>query len=194
MNARHRRVGLVVMLAGVLGIGFTRPAAAAAPWITMVSGDDLAQPRFITGFDRNLQLLLALNTSVDPASLRDRLHLTLALFWGDAWRDYLQQGKPLSALRTADAWQLGEYYPATGSEPAVINLHGSGRGPLIVDAAGLAILRQYGVPTTAAHSSGTVLPDSGAPRPAAILAFSTFLLALAALVIGWRLRVSTGAW
>lgn len=190
MHRRMVRNGLAVTLTLTIGLAIASPAGAAAPWIMMVSGGALPRPVFIPRFEDNARILAALNIPADPSRLQGRPKLSLWLYWGPGYEHYLQQGGSLAALRPEDANQRGVYYPATDTAPAVIELFGSGRGPLIVDQAGLTILAHYAVPTsTASLAIGSIPPNSGAPprNPfAAILA----LFGLASLMIGGGLRAA----
>jgi len=121
------------------------PAAAAAPNYILVSGPGLRRPVLLGNWNENLRLLLAVaNSRPAGATLAKTLHhrrrLDLAEFW--AWGD---NPRPTSAR---DANQHGSFYPAHGSQPAVIDITVQGvAAPRRVSSTVLKILRRHGVPT-----------------------------------------------
>lgn len=134
-------------LAGVAAaaLALASSAEAAAPRYILVSGPGMPRPVLLDDWNENLDLLVSLVQArrADAAAVRSmalRPRLRLSLFWGVP-----ESPRP---SRPGDANQTGWLYPATPSEPAVIDLLVSGtRTPRIVPVDALRILSGHGVPT-----------------------------------------------
>ena len=141
------RLALTVAIAGSTTAGHSAPDAPAfaAPEIIMVHGSALPQPRVISTWKENHALLLSVSgrAPFPFTALDERPALRLALFWGSWWRSTAESPERLRALRPEQASQRGTFYPATGSEPALMIV---GQTAGVVSDSGLAILRRHGVP------------------------------------------------
>jgi hypothetical protein len=117
---------------------------AAAPNYILVSGPGLRHPVLLGNWKENGVVLLAVaNSRVARRSLwRDLVHrrrFDLAEFWG--W-----SGKP-RPTKPSDANQHGWFYPAHGSQVALIEITVNAEFvPRLVPARVLKILRHHGVP------------------------------------------------
>jgi hypothetical protein len=139
----------VLLLACVLFAVTAGTATAAAPRIVIISGGSLPHQVVISDWERIFVLVQEVNAhghAMARAQLRARPKLTLSLFWGPAWNDFLAAGNSPATLRPAQADQRGSFYPAWHGHPAAIDLPWSGPWPRLVPAKALAILRRYGVP------------------------------------------------
>ena len=139
------RRALLLLASGAVAFVLAAPAAAAAPNYILVSGAGLRHPVLLGNWRENGVLLLAVANS-RPAGkalthdLTRRRRLDLAEFW--AW-----SGKPRPTKPT-DANQHGWFYPAHGSQVALIQLTVNGDFLVrLVPAKVLSILRHHGVPT-----------------------------------------------
>lgn len=119
-------------------------ATAAAPRYILVSGPGLEAPVLLPDWGENLRLFVSLidapPVSASTARLTSRRRLRLGLFWG--WPERPLPTDPL------DANQTGWFYPATDSQPAVIDIRVDGiRVPRVAPTTVLRILARHHVPT-----------------------------------------------
>lgn len=124
------------------------PAQAAAPRILIISGKPLRHQVVISDWP-NIATITRSSPGMRPTprrQLADRPHMTISMFWGPQWSDYLRSGKPATALRPKQADQVGRFYPAWRGRPAVLDLPWAG-WPQRATAKALAILHRSGVPT-----------------------------------------------
>jgi len=84
----------------------------------MFYGGRLERPVFVT--DTMVVHDLEKPTSLRAGEFRDRSYLEVAMFWGPAFKQYLDGQKPLSELTLDQAGQHGRLYPAVGDAPAVL--------------------------------------------------------------------------
>jgi hypothetical protein len=142
------RAASVAALAAALVL--VAPAQAAAPNYILVSGPGLAKPVLLADWWENHALLLAAANAPEASDrvfrgLARRPKLDLALFW--YWSDRPRPTRP------SQANQHGSFYPAHGSQPAVID---DELAPVRV----LRIFRRHGIPdaalTSPASPSGPV--------------------------------------
>ena len=118
---------------------------ATAPRYILVSGPGLARPVLLASWAENRRLLSALANAPRAKGetvrrLSERPALRLGLFWG--W-----PAKP-RPTRPYQANQEGWFYPASGSEPPVVDLPVNGASvPRIAPARVLRIFARHGVPT-----------------------------------------------
>lgn len=147
------RLSVVTLL---LSKGFVTPSLGTAPTagfggpeIILFHGGVLGRTVPITTWHEN-QLLLV-NGRREHISADTKFHLgvrpriELALFWGNWWGDVARDAARLAALTPAMASQVGAFYPAVGSEPALIAVGGI-LGTL--SDSGLAVLNRQGIPTS----------------------------------------------
>jgi hypothetical protein len=125
---------------------------SAAPWIVIISGSLVKQGVILDRWEQNLRFMLAVKDGVDidPGSLIGRPHLDLSLYWGPDWKKYMEQSGRPETLSPNQSNQRGRFYPAVGSNPAVVELDSSQtRAPRYrsVSADGLMLLTNLGVPT-----------------------------------------------
>jgi hypothetical protein len=139
-----RRVGRLLVVGTAFAALLPSTAQGAAPNYIFVSGPGLARPVLFSDWKENLELFSAAVFSVRPDAatlrgLRNRPRLDLAHFW--QW-----SGRP--APRTPrEANQHGRFYPAHGSEPAVVLLAVDGAtGYLLASPELLKFLKRHGVP------------------------------------------------
>jgi hypothetical protein len=146
-------LGLAVALCVSASATPLSPVAArptrAAPEIIIVYGSLLPERRVIADWNENQAIMLSLGSRrPGPAWLsvrpEGRPALELALFWGHQWRIVAQSPERLRALRPEEGSQVGTFYPATGSTPALLAF---GSDVRIVSDSGLAVMRRHGVPT-----------------------------------------------
>lgn len=144
-----KRVFVVSLLALTVGASIVSVAQAAAPRILIVSGKPLARQVVISDWEKIFVVVqeIASARPAPRAQLAGRPRLTVSMFWGPRWNEYLDSGKPASALRPRHADQYGSFYPAWRGRRAMIDLPWAGRWPRPVHAKALTILRQHGVPT-----------------------------------------------
>ncbi|CAN5739875.1 hypothetical protein BH11GEM1_BH11GEM1_24640 [soil metagenome] len=125
------------------------PAAFGGPEIILFHGGVLGRIVPIATWDENQVLLV--NGRQERISADTKFHLgarpriELALFWGNWWRDVARDPARLATLTPAMAGQSGAFYPAAGSEPALIAV-GAILGTL--SDSGLAVLKRHGIPTS----------------------------------------------
>jgi len=152
MIRRIHRVLLIVGLVLLVTALVASPAVAAAPRLIMVYGPPLSKPIILRDWQENLTVMLKMKrTNIDPGELEGRSYLKMALFWGPRWVEYVEEGKPLGALRPEQANQHARFYPATGDEPALITLGSSKFGPRSirrVEPEALVVLARHGVPVS----------------------------------------------
>jgi hypothetical protein len=148
--------------------GWVTVSEAAAPRLVMVYGSLLDKPAVIDdwiGIEEKLYWCQGLcsvdgkvtdgrqKNDIEPADLKGRPYLDLALFWGTPWVQYVNDGKPLGNIKAEDAEATlgqgmqssaahGKFYPACGDLPAVIWLYTIKR----VNEDGLKLLSKFGVP------------------------------------------------
>lgn len=150
MKAVSRAVLGVLVVVLVVAALVASPAVAAAPRFMMVYGPPLSEPVVLRDWQENLTVMVKMKrTNLDPGELEGRPYLKMALFWGPRWVEYVEEGRPLDALRPEQANQRARFYPATGDEPALISLGSSRFGPgsiRRVDPEALAVLARRGVP------------------------------------------------
>ena len=178
---RARRPALVVagvLLAALLaGLGGASRGGAAAPWLTIVYGDDVEAPILIRGWHENHSFGLALGPPFqpDPEALLGRPALTLAHYAGAEWA-WLESD--VSVPDIAEATYYGRLFLAVGERPAIVQTYESGglpdpvwrttataRGEEVevlvgrraraVGAEGLAVLERHGVPTRAGQATAS---------------------------------------
>lgn len=119
--------------------------AASAPRYILVSGPGLARPVLLANWKENHALLAAVSSArrADRGTVRGldrRRSLRLGLFWG--WPERPRPTRPYQAN------QEGWFYPASGSQPPVVDLRvGGARVPRIAPVRLLRILARHGVPT-----------------------------------------------
>ncbi len=152
MTHRIRRTALIVSPVLLALATSLMTAWAAGPCILMVYGPPLAKPVTLHNWPENEQFMVAAvdTATVTPAQLGGRPYMSLALFWGSPWEQYVNQGKPLTALRPAQANQCARLYPAYGTARPVLALD-SDRVPSEwqlrqIGSEGLAILARHGIP------------------------------------------------
>ena len=120
------------------------PAHAAAPNYIVVSGPGLARPIILSNWKENLVLLLAVANArkaseITTRGLIDRPRFDLAEFWGWSGRP-----RPTSAK---GANQHGQFYPAHGTEPAVVVMTVNGITiPRLAPTSLMKILARHSVP------------------------------------------------
>ena len=130
----------------------TTPASAAAPRVMLVYGPPLAKPAILHNWAENMQLMFAVgeDATATAGELKRRTFLSVALFWGMPWVQYVQHGKPLAALRPEQANQCARFYPTYG-HGRPLWVFASIPGPYTslirrVSPTGIAILARHGVP------------------------------------------------
>lgn len=131
---------------------------AAAPRFIFVSGPGLARPVLLANWKENRALLLALANA--PGAKRETVRrlgerpaLRLGLFWG--WPERPRPTRPYQAN------QEGWFYPASGSQPSVVDLPVNGASvPRIAPVRVLRIFARHGVPTRVPASP----PEPEQPR------------------------------
>jgi hypothetical protein len=121
------------------------PVKAAAPRYILVSGPGLSKPVLLSDWSENLALMAAFAKAPRASSLAThrlarRPRFELALFWG----------VPDNPVPTnpAEANQFDWFYPARGTQPAVVDAFTNGRrSKLKATTAVLRILARHHVPT-----------------------------------------------
>jgi hypothetical protein len=167
MIRRTHRVLLIVGLTLLMAALVASPAVAAAPRLMMVYGPPLSKPIVLQDWRENLTVMVGLErTNIDPGELEGRPYLKMALFWGPRWVEYVEEGRPLDALRPEQANQHARFYPATEDEPALITFGSSKFGPGVirrVEPEALAVLARHGIPvrSEAPPSRPDRSPDTG---------------------------------
>ena len=140
----------------VAALSLARPGAVAAPDLIMFHGGTLSAPVILTDWDQNMALLNELAgkvSSIKPEALQGRPSISVAMFWGYEWREYVTQRK-LGTLTPEQGNQHATLYPATQTAPACLLLkdkgkfgHGMASAGLVrsVSDEGTALLRKYAV-------------------------------------------------
>jgi hypothetical protein len=121
------------------------PVQAAAPRYILVSGPGLSKPVLLSDWSENLALIVAFGNAPRASSsathgLARRPRFELALFWG----------VPDNPVPTnpAEANQFDWFYPARGTQPAVVDAFSNGRrSKLRATTAVLRILAKHHVAT-----------------------------------------------
>jgi hypothetical protein len=146
----------VAGLTFVLLITFAVPAEAAWPRLLMVYNASLTRPPVGEEPKDIVQVFDQTGEAVDQDDLDRRPYFELALFWGDTWNRYMNEGRPASALKPEEVTPFdsipirGRFYPACGVHPAQITLTKVNSPeirdiwPLSPD--GLKVLEKLGVP------------------------------------------------
>lgn len=139
------RLARKLIAATAVSLVLAAPAQAAAPNYILITGHGLAHPVLLADWQENLKLLLAVANAPQArgqavAVLARRSRFDLAEFW--AW------GGRQRPTRPAQASQHGSFYPAHGSQPAVIVLTVQGiTVPRLVPRFVLSTLARKGIPT-----------------------------------------------
>ena len=151
MKIRH--ISIVVLLLTL----WTMQADAAYPRLLMIYGKPLARPVVVEDPLDVVKIFQGSSDGIDEQMLARRPYLDLALFWGEAWNRYMDQGKPTNVLRPEDVTPFGDIpirgrlYPACGDAVVLISLNGldarGAGGMWKVSADGLRVLEGLGVPT-----------------------------------------------
>ncbi len=129
----HQSYRLPLILATVLFLTtkLIAPAEAAAPRIMLLYGGLLSHRIILSNWtEYGYFAVTGEESTATPEELEKRPYIQLALFWGPEWSQFIDAGKPLSALRPEDANQHGRFYPAFGSSPAVVVLCAFPEGPV----------------------------------------------------------------
>jgi hypothetical protein len=94
---------------------------AAAPRVILVSGPLLERPILIDDLDDNARIMASVNNRAVAASEAptDRPYYEFALFWRVEWVHYINEGRPVAALKSEQATQHARFYPAVGTAPAL---------------------------------------------------------------------------
>jgi hypothetical protein len=144
------RIALAAALGLVLVLASNLTVLAAWPRIIMVYGDGLPSPIFLSNSEENSILMLAVTEAdVSKDELAGRPYFRLAFFWGNAWDEYVNSGKPITELTAEQANQYGRYYPATAKAHAVLtfdSIPGPGARTWRIQPEGVRILSSHGVP------------------------------------------------
>jgi hypothetical protein len=128
----------------IAGLALAASAHAAAPNYMLIHGPGLPKPILLPRWSENGAVLSTLVQApyARPQlvrQLRSRPRLGIALFWG--WSDRPRPTSPGAAN------QRGWFYPADGSQPAVVALRVNGIDkPRLAPPRSLRILARYGVP------------------------------------------------
>jgi hypothetical protein len=159
----------------------------------MVYGPPLTQPVFLADLQENEILMLAAtdNAAIFGDQLKGRPYLRLAFFWGPEWAQYVEAGKPLSALRPEQGNQQGRFYPAVESQGPILTFDDSPTSARRLDQAGVSVLTLDGIPT---QYAGPRTPASTVPfavmMTAGLIALVVIVLAAATFVKrNWRRQV-----
>jgi hypothetical protein len=118
----------VAGFAFVLVITLALPAEGAWPRLLMVYGAALTRPLVVEEPKDIVKVFDGKGEAVDRNDLDRRLYFELALFWGDTWNRYMNEGRPAGALKPEDVTPFdnipirGRLYPACGVHPAQITL------------------------------------------------------------------------
>jgi hypothetical protein len=150
---RTPRIIVVVLLLTM----WTMPADAAYPRLLMVYGKPLTKPVVVEDPLEVVTIFQGSSDGTDQETLAQRPYLDLALFWGEEWNRYMDQGKPTNVLRPEDVTPFGNipirgrFYPACADAAAQISLNEPAaqgtRDIWTVPADGLRVLERLGVPT-----------------------------------------------
>jgi hypothetical protein len=152
MISKTYRTALVASAVLIALLSSTTPVLAAAPRVMLVYGPPLTRPVMLQNWDENLRLMQAVTEDATATSreLKHRPFLSVALFWGMYWGQYLQHGKPLAVFRPERANQCAWFYPAYGrARPLWVFRSVPVASVLLirrVSPTGIAILARHGVP------------------------------------------------
>lgn len=153
-------------VAGLVAIALGTSVHAAFPRLIMFSGGALKTPMVMTDWPASSAFLQSLqeSRSIPEQTLSGRPFLHVTMFWGPQWKKYMDEGRPVSALRPEEGNEHGRFYPATASEPAVLLLTGAPRqfdraSPVpgdtgafsrghVLDARSLGMLERAGIPVS----------------------------------------------
>lgn len=107
---------LAAFLALALGLALATPAAAAGPRVILVYGSLLDRPVALSDWAENARLLGDADSGVQaaPELAGRRPCFHFALFSVPDWVRYLDEGRPLAALRPEWATERGRPCPAWG--------------------------------------------------------------------------------
>ena len=146
----------VFCLALVFFLTLASPAEGAYPRLLMVYGAPLTRPLVVEDPRDIVKVFAQTGESVDRSDLNGRPYFQLALFWGDVWNRYMNEGKSASALKPEDVTPFenipiwGRFYPACADLPALMTLTEAGseaiRDIMRLSADGLKVLEKLGVP------------------------------------------------
>jgi hypothetical protein len=116
-----RTVGASSLGVGAIVLASVVNLSAAAPRLILVSGALLERPVLIEDWDDNMRIMAAVNsrTVAESESLENRPFYEFALFWGAEWVQYVNEGRPVAALKPEQATQHARFYPAVGAAPAL---------------------------------------------------------------------------
>jgi hypothetical protein len=184
-----RRLRWAIGVATVVALLVPVIALAAAPRYIVAHGGGLESPRVLADWEANLRLLTESKSGavVPPERLADREYVELAFFWGPEWAEYADRTN--SAAPPLDqANDSGRFYPATASDPAVLEAVFDGvREARVVSPSALAVLTDGGVPVTTSPAPST--PDPGVFQSSRLLlALGVVVLAAVALLLARTLR------
>jgi hypothetical protein len=122
----------------------------------MVYGAPLTHPLVVEDPKEVVKVFARTGEALDGNDLNRRPYFELALFWGDVWNKYMDEGKPASALKPEDLTPFanipirGRLYPACGDLPAQITLTDPSNQAVWetwrLSAEGLKVLEKLGVP------------------------------------------------
>jgi hypothetical protein len=151
-----------MVFSGLLALGPGRPSVeppVATPAMIMFYGDLLTEPSFAHTVEDVHGVLMNGGGDVYSRPLDGRPYIELKLFWNyQTWARHAADAQLRKTLRPEDADETcvllkcnGRYYPASGSEPAVLfaevyGQHGRHPSNVVVDAAALAVLERLGLP------------------------------------------------
>jgi hypothetical protein len=117
----------------------------------MVYGPPLTRPVVLADSQENETLMLAATdiAAISGDQLKGRPYFRLAFFWGPEWAQYVDSGKPLTALRPEQGNQQGRFYPAVGRQGPVLTFDDSPSPTNVrrLDQAGVSVLTLHGIPT-----------------------------------------------
>jgi hypothetical protein len=109
---------------GVVALALVQASTlnAAAPRLALVSGALLERPVLIQDWDDTMRIMAGINNRASAPSdaLTGRPYYELALFWGMEWVQYVNDGRPVTALKPEQANQHARFYPAVGMAPALV--------------------------------------------------------------------------
>ena len=152
---------LPILCAGLLfgGPAAGTPESLAAPRIIVLHGGSLERPVYLTNWQENLQLMLAISEPSQPrrSSVDTTGAIQVAMFWhGPTWEEFARNTERLPGLmQYLDKAQRGAIYlPPSSSEP-LVDYHSSLSNPGLrrISAIGLAILSRAGVQISGAGDS-----------------------------------------
>lgn len=143
---------------------------AAYPRLLMIHGAPLSRPLVVENPRDIVKVIDGPRDGVDLKGLDRRRYLELALFWGNEWNRYMDEGKPASQLKPQDVTAFGnipirgKFYPACNDAPALITLIEVKGSDIYevwrVSADGLKVLETLGVPVKGDCASPTNKPSN----------------------------------